>query len=568
MADHSVAELRLHVSATSASRTNLGDPAERFVASVLETAGDRIESKWPGRLVFLRRLPLHWKIGEDELSDAAAIARYADEIAASLEHAAPQPPGRPVADQNLVVFRNEAHWWASFLAASAAGGGEERAWAYESLRTKGVSFASLAGGGRDFTIAVLVEMAQAGTLRRVVSTVELQAIEDVCRSLELAVRDGVLETGPGKTTIPHPAHRAALRERARGLPAGLPLLALSLILYVEAALLLGDSAPAEEAAALVAFAVDELGAVRRQRQPVAPGSGEPEAVSPLPELASPVYQTQFGGLFYLLTLALEMEIAEILWKVCLPEGSFLAHCTGALLGPPAEHDPAPLLFGGVPSPEASPPEVAQEQVEEVAMALVERLAAALPRWSLARLPEVVLFLAPGATSQVLVASERDSPFALFVWPVSSARDVEKGLRAFLAAWPASAPLMSGSPPLAEVEGHVRVRAASRLTPPSELFLPRSGSTWTSALTAQIVGTLCHLFSARAGVEMPRGAAGLVERYLAVPAAIHLPPQEMEICFSLSRIEILLRRSGLDRDPGWVSWLRRNVRFVFAEDTPS
>src|SRR6185436_2199605 len=142
--------------------------------------------------------------------------------------------------------------------------------------------------------------------------------------------------------------------------------------------------------------------------------------------------------------------------------AFLAHCAAALLGPAAEHDPAPLLFGGVPAPEASPPEVAQEQMEEVATALVERLAAALPCWSLARLPELVLFLAPGATSQALVASARDSPFALFVWPVSGARDVEKGLGAFLAAWPASAPLMSGSPALAEVEGHVRVRSAAGL----------------------------------------------------------------------------------------------------------
>jgi hypothetical protein len=270
-------------------------------------------------------------------------------------------------------------------------------------------------------------------------------------------------------------------------------------------------------------------------------------------------QTQFGGLFYLLTLALEMEIGEALWKTCFPEGAVLAYCAAALLPAAAERDPAPLLFGGVSAIDKRPHEVAAQQQEEVATALVASLAAALARGGLARLPEVVLRLAPCESAQLLVASERDSPFAIFAWPAPDVRHVEKGLRAFLANWPVSAPNLLATPAIAEIEGRVRVRAIDV----GQAFWPvQSGSACYSALIGQIGGALCQLFIARAGIATPSDAAALVERYFAVPARIDLPPGEMRISLPMSRIEIPLRRSGLDRDPGWVPWLERTVRFVF------
>ncbi len=31
------------------------------------------------------------------------------------------------------------------------------------------------------------------------------------------------------------------------------------------------------------------------------------------------------------------------------------------------------------------------------------------------------------------------------------------------------------------------------------------------------------------------------------------------------VDLAVRRAGLDRDPGWVPWLEKRVRFAFGED---
>jgi hypothetical protein len=258
----------------------------------------------------------------------------------------------------------------------------------------------------------------------------------------------------------------------------------------------------------------------------------------------------------------ELEIGEILWKVCLPEGKILGHCVEALLGPAGEGDPAAALFGGS-SLDTPLPEITSEQHHEIAMALLGSLATALPRRSLAAMPDVVLQIVSSASTQVLVAAERASPFVILVWPATNAREVERGIRAFLTAWPRSAPPVLGSPIVAELEGRVRVRAGSPIPPASNLYLPPASSTWNSALLAQVTGTLCHLFCARLG-EIPAHAAGLVERYLTVPATVEMTAQRVTVRMPMSRVEIALRRAGLDRDPGWIPWLQRSVHFVFEE----
>jgi len=370
---------------------------------------------------------------------------------------------------------------------------------------------------------------------------------------------------------------AELIERARKLPRDLPPRALSLIVFVEALRTSGGSTSREEVASVVSSV---LQAVRREigsppstalteSAEGGTAAGQPQQ-RPQPEsvstAASAGLNTQFGGLFYLLALAVELEIGETLWKVCLPEGAVLANCAAQLLGAAAEHDPAAAVFGGVPALQRI--DVSPQQQEEVAAELAGSLAAALPRRSLAKLPEVALCLAPAGASPALVASERGSPFPLFVWPAADARRVERGLRVFLARWPASAPRLLGTPAIAELEGGVRVRASSGLAMPRELFLPVTGSAWTSALIAQIAGALCHVFAARAGMDTPSGTAALVGLYLAVPAKIDRSAEEMIVRLPISRIELPLRRSGLDRDPGWIPWLGCTVRFVFEADAPS
>ncbi len=40
---------------------------------------------------------------------------------------------------------------------------------------------------------------------------------------------------------------------------------------------------------------------------------------------------------------------------------------------------------------------------------------------------------------------------------------------------------------------------------------------------------------------------------------------IEASFALSDLDVRVRRSALDVDPGWVPWLEKRVRFAFGED---
>ena len=51
----------------------------------------------------------------------------------------------------------------------------------------------------------------------------------------------------------------------------------------------------------------------------------------------------------------------------------------------------------------------------------------------------------------------------------------------------------------------------------------------------------------------------------MPARVIVTDEELEIRMPMDRIDLAVRRAGFDRDPGWVPWLRKRVRFVFEED---
>ncbi len=552
MADHRVDDLRLHLRTTSGLPGEVRGPVERFIADILEAVGDRLEARWPSRLVFLRQLHLRWKIADDELADPSVIPRYAEEIAASFGDPQPQRPGEHVPEGDVVIFRDEVNWWACYLAARGTGDAEASAWAYDGLRARGIDFTSLAARGREFALAVLAGLAEAGRLVRVVRAADHTALATVATVLGAAP--------PGSGSPARVAGDPALLRAARSLPSGLPRPAVWLILYVDAMQTLGPSAVPEEIARLTDRAVDELtppDADSRELRHRDDGAPAETASGPRTE-----WDTEFGGLFYLLSIALELDVGETLWKACLPEQLVLAHTAAAFLGDSGSYDPAVVLFGGLPA--LAPLEVSPQQQEEVAAALTGSVAAALPRRSLARLPELLLRLSPVAGTPALVASEPDSPFALFVWPGADPRRVEKGLRVFLAAWPPSAPRLLGTPSIAEWEGGVRVSAAPSARKSPGPFTIDAGSAPACALIAQIVGALGHTFAARAGLDPVPTPATLIDRYFALRARLVIGPKEMTVVVPMAHIDPDLRRSGLDRDPGWIPWLGRTVRFVFAE----
>ena len=140
--------MRLRVRGRNGSRAEVQDRTERFLAETLETVGDLLEAKWPGRFFFLRSLQLRWKVADEELSDGSAVAAYAEEIADSFGDPPWQRPGEAAPEGGIVVFRDEASWWACYLAGFAIGNGAQRAWVYDALRSQGIRIGALAERGR------------------------------------------------------------------------------------------------------------------------------------------------------------------------------------------------------------------------------------------------------------------------------------------------------------------------------------------------------------------------------------------------------------------------------------
>jgi hypothetical protein len=287
----------------------------------------------------------------------------------------------------------------------------------------------------------------------------------------------------------------------------------------------------------------------------------PVAKKLVPLTDTGIVRTEFGGLFYLLAPALELGLGEMLWRACVLEASALSRLASAILGEAGCGDPAPTLFGGI-DPHTRRPVIHPEQQYEAARALLRALVEAIPRRGIARLPEVVLGLTETGRGRLLAAAVPSGAFSLFAWPSRTLAEAEQGLKVFLSEWPASAPTPRCQPGLAELDGTARVVADYGAGISPALLLPQDDDLPGAALLAQCAGTLCHLFAARAKSLQVDSPSTLVARHFAVPAQVELASDAMTVRLPMERIDIALRRAGLDRDPGWVPWLRKTVRLEF------
>ncbi|HWE53580.1 MAG TPA: hypothetical protein VG273_27565, partial [Bryobacteraceae bacterium] len=268
--------------------------------------------------------------------------------------------------------------------------------------------------------------------------------------------------------------------------------------------------------------------------------------------------TRDAGLFYLCDRIMELDLAESLWKACLPEGVVLAVATSALLGPHFSDDPAAALFGG--TTKFSCPRVTAAQQSEIAIATCAALAAALPRRGIAAIPPATVALVDHPAGRLLVAAAENSPFAFFAWPAGTPKMVSAGVEALLGAWPHNA-ILTASPALATLDVSGRLRPSRE--PGRVIFLlPHAGSAPAAALLALVIGAPCLLFAARAGADPFSSADAFVDRFLALPGHIRTGPEQMEILFRGQDVDVAVRRAGLDRDPCWLPWLRRSVRLIF------
>jgi hypothetical protein len=278
--------------------------------------------------------------------------------------------------------------------------------------------------------------------------------------------------------------------------------------------------------------------------------------------------TAYGGLFYLLSTVLELGIGESLWKACLPEGPILAAAAAALLGPEALGDPAPALFGGVTGREVSEtPSILPAQQTEVCGELLVGLVGALSQAGTSP-PAIFLDLAESSSGRLLVGFTSGS-YVLFASPAPDSTAVASGLTRFLNWWPRSAPPPEATNALVALDQTGRLKPADAPRPLPALHASSAPTPAAACLLAQICGTLAFWFGTRANSstgETPCPAGAFVTRFLAVPALLQSEPDTLTVVLPMERIDLELRRAALDRDPGWIPWLKRTVRFEFESGT--
>jgi hypothetical protein len=306
--------------------------------------------------------------------------------------------------------------------------------------------------------------------------------------------------------------------------------------------------------------------------PIRRGARTPEdqPVAKLPPLVPGTeLQTRHGGLFYLLSLVLELGIGETLWKVCLPEGRVLTQMTAAILGDDATTDMAPLLFGGVTAAEAAEPlTISSEQQKEVSIEILAATVAALPRVGVGSLPAPLLNLADSSAGRVLVAGF-GFPVGVFAWPAPDTGALAAGIEAFLQVWPSTAAAPQAQDFLCRLDGSGRLRHFANPAGMASCLVPKAPTAAAAAVLTQVCSIL-QLFYTRLVAhegEVVSSPADLVSRYLALPARMVLAPEAMTIVLPMDRIDMALRRAALDRDPGWAPWLQRTVRIEFEPQGP-
>ena len=381
----------------------------------------------------------------------------------------------------------------------------------------------------------------------------------------------LLEDEPDAT----PATKAArtdggLSTLVRDFPPALSPEAAAIAVHVRSAtsgLLAAPAGGPAEAAGAAAVATRARAPPPRSGQPAASAHREP---GPAPERDATL-QTRFGGLFYLLSLALELGVGETLWKVCLPEGQVLASAAAMILGEEAGFDAAPALFGGLPpGARPEPPPVSSEQQQEASREMLASLVAGLARFGVGSPSEPVLDLVDPPAGAMLIA-HAGFPAPIFAWPAADPAALAAGVDTFLGVWPPTLGAPSASDVVRQVAGSRNLTRAEGAPGGPACFLPDSGSgAEAGALMAQLCGALLHLFHSRLvafGGEPVTDCAALVSRHMSLPGRIALGPESLTVRLPMNRIEIDLRRAGLDRDPGWAPWMRRTVRIEFEPIDP-
>ena len=545
MTDHHVDELLLRVRGRSGVDIRA---AREFALAVLERAAADVEARQPGRFVFVRHLPVRWRLEAAALAVpvAVAVARCAADLADALTDAA-DLAGAPDPASGVAAFDDAAHWQAERVRAAVEG---RSAWYFEPPGADPDPIRRwLDPAARAETVAVLTRLAADGHLARILTHMSADAVGRLVAVLGAPPDPDPLAVARWLEGLPRP-EPASLNRATPGAdslsPAARLVLLFAETLYAgwpvvrvaRVAILNDFGLHPETAGGPPVVTADPV-----TRPDAAAGESAGFADGP----------TRHGGLFLLLARVLELDSARFLWEAGLPVNEVFARAAAVLLRDP--HDSAPGWFGGADP--ATPFTAAREQQVEFATAALRAYAEAAPRRGLADLPAAALHLVRRRGGRWLVASAADGAFVLFAHPADTPEELSAGMDTFLAAWPGAA---VAPPALAGVDPSRRVRSGADASP-REPFFPDGLPGAAGAVVPQVIGVMCQLFASRAGLP-GASVSEFVARFLAIPARVRLEPESMWVILGNTAIDLAVRRAGLDADPGWVPWLGRTVRVEF------
>jgi len=231
--------------------------------------------------------------------------------------------------------------------------------------------------------------------------------------------------------------------------------------------------------------------------------------------------TGLGGLFYLINLALYLDLYGDEQNLPLPVWDFVTLVGRALLGEPPPPDPVwPLLAELSGRAESDPPGAGFLPSDDWRLR---------PGW-LAALPGAPLERARAQGRWRVV-----HPDGFLVLDLPETADVGDALRAY---------------PGVEVTDAETPPAGDRAVSPAESGLER----WLARLVPYVRARLRRALDAT-DVELP-------ELLLTHEAHVHASETHLDVVLSLEKLPLAIRFAGLDRDPGWVAAAGRFVAFHF------
>lgn len=519
-----IGELRVRVRAPPEAAPPDAD-VRRYSIAVWEAVATTLERRHPGRVYRVRTWRTRWRLTCASLQERPS-SRLVAELVDVCEREAPLPPGAlPDATADVVCFASEPERVASWWIARVAGAPSNWAWsdldAAPSVATVMRALGPADGDAAERLVATADPSGRAS--RRLAEHRRVGVPAPAPPPAPPTTVGGEAEPGspaPSPLSAPAQAGDATARratgsagERAR--PAGAQVPPGSASGEPGA----GDRAPGGSDAP-AAPAVGGLAGL-------APNSTPPEGPpAPSPARGAPVrgaVRTEWGGLVYLLAPMLECHLMEALWEACLDERGALRRALSALCG----EDPVAGILSGSDFPGSAL--VDGERLEAVRERLVAELRGAIPRRGLASWPPLA-FAAPGDGRACLHAAAL--PWAIAAWPdARGARD--------------EAASLAGGALVAEERAPWRA--------------PLSDS-HDAALVEMMIGIPATLLSLR--MRWTGDAGAFAGRWLRRPAWIARDGEAIELRFGADAVDLALRRSGADADPGWVPWLGRTVRLRY------